>query len=191
MLLTSRPDLLPIDLKRQGRAEVHIPLFYPYEEAEIRQMFEVMARKNKLTLAADALPKVSTDRHLSGADIESVVLAAKRAALGAGRAELTRGRSGSGAWASSFPPRRAWRRNSRRRPRCWNARKCSLLPPAWRQKVSEPDGRSRLQERVAAIGNCWRIRILVGLAALDPPTTFKLLLMLLLSTLSQMRNALL
>ncbi len=26
MLLTSRPDLLPIDLKRQGRAEVHIPL---------------------------------------------------------------------------------------------------------------------------------------------------------------------
>ena len=37
MLLTSRPDLLPIDLKRQGRAEVHIPLFYPYEEAEIRR----------------------------------------------------------------------------------------------------------------------------------------------------------
>ena len=29
MLLTCRPDLLPIDLKRQGRAEVHIPLFYP------------------------------------------------------------------------------------------------------------------------------------------------------------------
>ena len=29
MLLTSRPDLLPIDLKRQGRAEVHLPLFAP------------------------------------------------------------------------------------------------------------------------------------------------------------------
>ena len=29
MLLTSRPDLLPIDLKRQGRAEVHLPLFCP------------------------------------------------------------------------------------------------------------------------------------------------------------------
>ena len=56
MLLTSRPDLLPIDLKRQGRAEVHIPLFYPYEDAEIRQMFEVMARKNKLKLAAEVLP---------------------------------------------------------------------------------------------------------------------------------------
>ena len=32
MLLTSRPDLLPIDLKRQGRAEVHLPLFYPQDE---------------------------------------------------------------------------------------------------------------------------------------------------------------
>src|SRR4030095_14737980 len=32
MLLTARPDLLPIDLKRQGRAEVHVPLFYPTED---------------------------------------------------------------------------------------------------------------------------------------------------------------
>ena len=45
MLLTARPDLLPIDLKRQGRAEVHIPLFYPTDEAEIRQMFVIMAKK--------------------------------------------------------------------------------------------------------------------------------------------------
>ena len=34
MLLTARPDLLPIDLKRQGRAEVHIPLFYPTDETK-------------------------------------------------------------------------------------------------------------------------------------------------------------
>ena len=38
MLLTARPDLLPIDLKRQGRAEIHIPLFYPTDDDEIRQM---------------------------------------------------------------------------------------------------------------------------------------------------------
>src|SRR5213075_17669 len=66
MLLTSRPDLLPIDLKRQGRAEVHIPLFYPQEAAEIRTMFQVMARKNKLKLPDAALPDVSPDRRLSG-----------------------------------------------------------------------------------------------------------------------------
>ena len=56
MLLTSRPDLLPIDLKRQGRAEVHIPLFYPHDEAEIREMFVAMARKNKIKLTLDKVP---------------------------------------------------------------------------------------------------------------------------------------
>ncbi len=59
MLLTARPDLLPIDIKRQGRAEVHIPLFYPYEDDELRQMFVMLAKKLGTTLerggrAADA-----------------------------------------------------------------------------------------------------------------------------------------
>ena len=58
MLLTSRPDLLPIDLKRQGRAEVHLPLFYPQDEASIRQMLQMMAKKNKVQLANGAIPTV-------------------------------------------------------------------------------------------------------------------------------------
>src|ERR1039458_9691785 len=33
-LLTCRPDLLPVDLKRQGRAEEHIALFYPDTQEE-------------------------------------------------------------------------------------------------------------------------------------------------------------
>ena len=33
-LLTCRPDLLPVDLKRQGRAEEHIALFYPETKEE-------------------------------------------------------------------------------------------------------------------------------------------------------------
>ena len=45
MLVTARPEPLPIDLKRQGRAEVHIPLFYPTDESEIRQMFTILAKK--------------------------------------------------------------------------------------------------------------------------------------------------
>ena len=52
MLLTARPDLLPIDLKRQGRAEVHIPLFYPTDEDEIRQMFVILAKKLGSTAVA-------------------------------------------------------------------------------------------------------------------------------------------
>ena len=85
MLLTSRPDLLPIDLKRQGRAEVHIPLFYPQDPAELATMFRVMASKNQVTLAEDAVPPLTGDRGLSGADIESIVLSARRRVLAAGR----------------------------------------------------------------------------------------------------------
>ena len=33
-LITCRPDLLPVDLKRQGRAEEHLALFYPETQEE-------------------------------------------------------------------------------------------------------------------------------------------------------------
>src|SRR5258706_15781427 len=70
MLLTARPDLLPIDLKRQGRAEVHIPLFYPSEDKEGRQMFLTLAKKLQGTLAAEDIPPVPHIGQLSGADGE-------------------------------------------------------------------------------------------------------------------------
>src|SRR5204862_2742807 len=45
MLITARPDLLPIDLKSPGRAEVHVPLFYPNEDGVLRQMIVNLAMK--------------------------------------------------------------------------------------------------------------------------------------------------
>ena len=144
MLLTSRPDLLPIDLKRQGRAEVHIPLFYPYQEAEIRQMFEVMARKNKVKLAADVAAASAGREELSGADIESIVLAAKRAAPGRRAQGACRPRICRPRWASSFPRRRAWRRSCKRRPPCWNAR---------RSASCRPRGAKRCRNRTAMPGS--------------------------------------
>ena len=69
MLLTSRPDLLPIDLKRQGRAEVHIPLFYPQTAQERREMFLAMAKKAKVPLEESAVPDFEKTASLSGADI--------------------------------------------------------------------------------------------------------------------------
>ncbi len=89
MLLTSRPDLLPIDLKRQGRAEVHIPLFYPHDAEEVTKMFRVLAAKNQIVLAPEAAPNVSGDRELSGADIESIVLGAQRRALADNRESVS------------------------------------------------------------------------------------------------------
>ena len=43
-LLTCRPDLLPVDLKRQGRAEEHIALFYPHTDDERLAMLRAMQR---------------------------------------------------------------------------------------------------------------------------------------------------
>jgi AAA+ superfamily predicted ATPase len=90
MLLTARPDLLPIDLKRQGRAEVHIPLFYPTDEAEIRQMFVILANKMGSRVSPDDIPAIPQRGHLSGADIEGMVGRARRKSLLAGQDHITR-----------------------------------------------------------------------------------------------------
>jgi AAA+ superfamily predicted ATPase len=150
MLLTSRPDLLPIDLKRQGRAEVHIPMFYPQDEAEIREMFVVMARKNKVKLAAEALPEVKPDRHLSGADIESVVLAAKRRALTGGRNELSR-EDIEEAFGDFVPSAQGLEKEMQELAAVLECTQLTFLPARWREVVAQPDGRARLQERMVAI----------------------------------------
>ncbi|MFH0939952.1 MAG: AAA family ATPase [Planctomycetota bacterium] len=80
-LLTCRPDLLPIDLKRQGRAEVHIPLFYPDTNDEKRNYFIILARKNGCSLDANEVPDMALKAKLSGSDIEGIVIRAKRLAL--------------------------------------------------------------------------------------------------------------
>lgn len=81
VLMTARPDLLPIDLKRQGRAEVHIPLFYPETGEELQAMLRSMARKINARLADDAIPPADEIPHigmLSGADIEGIMTRAAR-----------------------------------------------------------------------------------------------------------------
>jgi SpoVK/Ycf46/Vps4 family AAA+-type ATPase len=85
-LLTARPDLLPVDLKRQGRAEEHLALFYPQSDAERDELARVVARKVKLKTElpsfAALLPKGT---QMSGADIEAVLVRAKFRALAQGR----------------------------------------------------------------------------------------------------------
>lgn len=90
VLMTARPDLLPIDLKRQGRAEVHIPLFYPEDEGELRQVLLGMAAKLGARLAPEDVPPIPHRGNLSGADVEGVVGRAWRAALLAGQDRIGR-----------------------------------------------------------------------------------------------------
>ncbi len=78
-LLTSRPDLLPVDLKRQGRAEEHIALFYPETSEERLAMLRAMERKTgaKLPSVEAEMYFVENSGQLSGADVEAVLTRAR------------------------------------------------------------------------------------------------------------------
>ncbi|MCY2968861.1 MAG: AAA family ATPase, partial [Planctomycetota bacterium] len=150
MLMTARPELLPIDLKRQGRAEVHIPLFYPQDEAEITEMFKVLAKKNKLALESDAIPAIQPNQFLSGADIESVVLTAKRQMLTDGRSVATRSDIEL-AFREFIPSAQGLEKEYQELASVLECTQMSFLPPEWRAKVSALEGRARLQERMSKI----------------------------------------
>ena len=149
MLLTSRPELLPIDLKRQGRAEVHIPLFYPKEVEEIQKMFAIMAKKNKVELADDAIPEVSPDRELSGADIESVVLNAKREMMADDRDKLERADLDL-ALESFIPSAQGMEKDLQEMSAVLECTDRRFLTDYWREFLARPTGRSELQRKVAA-----------------------------------------
>jgi SpoVK/Ycf46/Vps4 family AAA+-type ATPase len=90
-LITARPDLLPIDLKRQGRAEEHIPLFYPETVAEYDEIYAVMLKKLGIKTPVATLSEVATDDQflgLSGSDLEAVLVRATLEAEAAGAAEV-------------------------------------------------------------------------------------------------------
>lgn len=90
VLMTCRPDLLPIDLKRQGRCEEHISLFYPQTEQERLEITEAMVRKNQIRHSVtDWSPITRYPMDISGADIESMLIRARREARRKGRDIVT------------------------------------------------------------------------------------------------------
>lgn len=90
-LLTCRPDLLPVDLKRQGRAEEHLALFYPESPQERLELMRTMARKAKVDFEGDLAALVPGDLpRMSGADIEAALVRARLRAANDGREAVTR-----------------------------------------------------------------------------------------------------
>ncbi len=75
---TSRPDLLEVDLKRQGRLDVHIPLFPPQTREEMRSLMLAVARKLKFPLAEQDLPDLPEDLRLGGNELEGALVRALR-----------------------------------------------------------------------------------------------------------------
>jgi AAA+ superfamily predicted ATPase len=78
-LVTARPDLMPVDLKRQGRAEEHLALFYPSTREEREELLHVMMRRTKVDLPVDEVPEalLNGERTLSGADMEALLTRAR------------------------------------------------------------------------------------------------------------------
>jgi SpoVK/Ycf46/Vps4 family AAA+-type ATPase len=84
-LLTCRPDLLPIDLKRQGRAEEHLALFYPQGDDERLDLFKAMQKKTKVPVEVPNFAELTRGRTMSGADIEAILVRSKFRAVTEGR----------------------------------------------------------------------------------------------------------
>jgi SpoVK/Ycf46/Vps4 family AAA+-type ATPase len=90
-LLTCRPDLVPVDLKRQGRAEEHLALFYPQSDEERDELFKVICKKTQVEVAIPSFAALLPEKGklLSGADIEAMLVRARFRALSEGREKVT------------------------------------------------------------------------------------------------------
>jgi AAA+ superfamily predicted ATPase len=86
--MTSRPDLLSIDLKRQGRFGLCVPLFAAQSADEVVELFTVIARVKKIALAEETIAYIRGElgaRPLTGSDVEAILVRAKERAVLASR----------------------------------------------------------------------------------------------------------
>lgn len=86
--MTSRPDLLAIDMKRQGRFGLCIPLFPAQAPEDVLDLFTTVARVKKISLTDPILAYIRESlgtRPLTGSDVESILLRAKERAVLANR----------------------------------------------------------------------------------------------------------
>jgi AAA+ superfamily predicted ATPase len=90
-LMTARPDLMPVDLKRQGRAEEHLALFYPETPEERIEIFEAMKRKTGMVMTKNEIPDSikSGSRTFSGADMEAALTRARFRAATEGKQRVS------------------------------------------------------------------------------------------------------
>src|SRR5262245_24377097 len=86
--MTSRPDLLAIDMKRQGRFGLCLPLFPAQGPEEVAEMFITLARLKKVTLD-DSIQAYIREKlgsfPLTGSDVEAILVRAKERAVLASR----------------------------------------------------------------------------------------------------------
>jgi AAA+ superfamily predicted ATPase len=91
--MTSRPDLLAIDMKRQGRFGLCIPLFPAQGPEDVLDLFTTIARSKKIKLDESITSFIQDrigERPLTGSDVEAVLARSKERAVLDGRDEDVR-----------------------------------------------------------------------------------------------------
>jgi AAA+ superfamily predicted ATPase len=86
--MTSRPDLLSIDMKRQGRFGLCVPLFPAQAADDVVQLFTTVARVKKIPITDPILGYIRENLGalpLTGSDVESVLIRSKECAVLANR----------------------------------------------------------------------------------------------------------
>lgn len=82
--MTSRPDLLAIDMKRQGRFGLAIPLFAAANPDEVAEQFATIARYKKIALSEPMQAYIREhlgQRPLTGSDVDAILTRAKERAV--------------------------------------------------------------------------------------------------------------
>src|SRR6266478_64153 len=82
--MTSRPDLLSIDMKRQGRFGLCLPLFPAQGPEDVVELFSTVARVKNIALSEPILAYIRESlgtRPLTGSDVESILTRAKERAV--------------------------------------------------------------------------------------------------------------
>jgi SpoVK/Ycf46/Vps4 family AAA+-type ATPase len=147
-LITCRPDLLPIDLKRQGRAEEHVPLFYPETAAEYDEIYRVMLKKLGIKTSVTDVSSVAEEKTLlglSGSDLEAVLVRATLEAEAADSGEVTREHL-KRAFADFIPPSNSREREMQVLCAVLESTSRELLPPRFREM-----DRGEVEARINAI----------------------------------------
>jgi hypothetical protein len=82
--MTSRPDLLAIDMKRQGRFGLCVPLFPAQGPDDVLELFKTVSRVKKIALGEPILAYIRDNLGtlpLTGSDVESILIRAKERAV--------------------------------------------------------------------------------------------------------------
>jgi len=151
MVLTNRPDKLDVDLKRPGRLDLKIPLFYPEHSRERMEILEAVSAKNGLALEGADLGRVADETGgYSGADLEGLLITADRLAAEAGKAAISAAHL-EAALADFIPSRNDLHIEFMELQAAFEASSKRLLPERY-QEMDNKDLSLRIQELKARLG---------------------------------------